>query len=263
MAIALPGDLIDTQARRLGPGLRSIPQHGIIATTAGTLRSEKQGTTVWLTGAAPRYVPTVGDSVIAQVTGRFAEGYRCDIGAAHPATLDMLAFPGANRKNRPQLHPGSLVYAKVTVSGRDTETEISCIVEDKSGGSATTPSAGGAGGYGVLSGQGTQAAHIASNLTKGGVGVAETGTLVSHVPRTTCARLLTSGGESILDRIASTVAKHGGFEACIGINGRVWLKTESHDARVALWIRDAILDTGHMSSQEQDQWVQAHAKQLP
>lgn len=260
MSIVLPGDTIDLQARRLGPGLRSIPQHGTIATTAGTLRSEKQGTTAWLTGATSRYVPSVGDSVIGQVVARFAEGYRCDIGAAHPATLDMLAFPGANRKNRPQLHPGSLVYAKVTVTGRDVETEISCVVEDKS--TAASAAAAG-GGYGVLSGQGTQAAHIASNLTKGGVGVAETGTLISRVSKTTCQRLLTSGEEGILDKIAPIIAKHGGFEACTGINGRIWVRTESEDARVTLWIRDAVLETGHLSNEQQDRWIQSNLKKLP
>lgn len=35
--------------------------------------------------------------------------YRVDIGSAHPATLDALAFEGATKRNKPNLKVGGVV----------------------------------------------------------------------------------------------------------------------------------------------------------
>lgn len=41
--------------------------------------------------------------MIGVITGRSGEGWRVDIGAAHPASLDGLAFEGATKRNKPSL----------------------------------------------------------------------------------------------------------------------------------------------------------------
>lgn len=41
--------------------------------------------------------------MVGVVIARSGENYRVDIGAAHPATLDALAFEGASKRFRPNL----------------------------------------------------------------------------------------------------------------------------------------------------------------
>ena len=50
-----------------------------------------------------QYIPGAQDPVVGVVIARSGESYRVDIGAAHPATLDALAFEGASKRNRPNL----------------------------------------------------------------------------------------------------------------------------------------------------------------
>lgn len=66
-----------------------------------------------------------------------------DIGSAHSASLDALAFEGATKRNKPTLKArsrysqgtlanvvpqvGSLVYARVSLANRDMEPEVECI----------------------------------------------------------------------------------------------------------------------------------------
>jgi exosome complex component RRP40 len=42
------------------------------------------------------------------------------------ATLPVIAFEGASRKNRPNLSVGALIYARVVVSNKDMSPEIVC-----------------------------------------------------------------------------------------------------------------------------------------
>lgn len=50
-----------------------------------------------------QYIPAAGESVLGTIFQRAGEGYRLDIGAAHPASLDGYAFEGASKKNKPRL----------------------------------------------------------------------------------------------------------------------------------------------------------------
>lgn len=69
-----------------------------------------------------------------------------DIGSAHPASLDGLAFEGATKRNRPNLkvrvidflvadvanaenmvQVGSLLYARVSLAHKDMEPELECF----------------------------------------------------------------------------------------------------------------------------------------
>lgn len=59
---------------------------------------------------AMQYVPAPQESVIGVVIARSGENWRVDIGSAHMASLDGLAFEGATKRNRPNL--------KVSTHGR-------------------------------------------------------------------------------------------------------------------------------------------------
>lgn len=50
-----------------------------------------------------------------------------DIGGAHQASLDALAFEGATKRNKPNLKVGSLVYARVSLAHKDMEPELECF----------------------------------------------------------------------------------------------------------------------------------------
>jgi exosome complex RNA-binding protein Rrp4 len=80
--------------------------------------------------------------VIGVITQKIGEGYRVDIGSAHFASLDGLAFEGATKRSRPNLKVGSysrrifnltiyqvgcLVYARVSLAHKDMEPELECF----------------------------------------------------------------------------------------------------------------------------------------
>ena len=50
-----------------------------------------------------KYVPAPQELVIGQVVQRVGENYRVDIGSAHSANLDGLAFESATKRNKPNL----------------------------------------------------------------------------------------------------------------------------------------------------------------
>lgn len=50
-----------------------------------------------------QYVPLIGDVVIGLVVERFSEGYKVDLRAPTPASLNALAFEGATKRNRPHI----------------------------------------------------------------------------------------------------------------------------------------------------------------
>ncbi len=80
------------------------------------------------------------------VTQRLGESYRVDIGSAHYATLDALAFEGATKRSKPNLKVraysthicrdpgtylfgqiGSLIYARVSLAHKDMDPELECF----------------------------------------------------------------------------------------------------------------------------------------
>ena len=65
--------------------------------------------------------------IIGIVTEKHAENFKIDLGAAQPATLSVLSFEGATKKNRPNFQVGSLVYARVILANKDMESELSCM----------------------------------------------------------------------------------------------------------------------------------------
>ncbi|TFK74852.1 exosome complex exonuclease RRP40 [Pluteus cervinus] len=143
----LPGEQVNAQHSKLklGPGLlqisvgnasESAPQP-IIATRAGTLKHSSNRSKWWIESNSRRYVPAAQEAVVGIVLQRLGEGYRVDIGTAHSASLDSLAFEGATKRNKPNLKAfpllsfpacvGSLVYARVSLAHKDMEPELECF----------------------------------------------------------------------------------------------------------------------------------------
>jgi len=223
MVVVLPGDEIRDAApsmaqTKLGPGVLPTPartEDGAVSLTAfraGALghveKAERSRA-----GAAPpvhawyvdglqrRYVPVAGDRVIGQVTNRGMESYTVTLFAAHSATLPVLAFEGATRRNRPNLEIGALVYARVVRAEAWTEPEISCV-------DAVTGKAEGL------------------------------GELKSTEPDTAMVwPVACSLAQSLLrpqHQLLKHVAAHFSFEAAVGVNGLVWVRTASPDHAVAM-----------------------------
>ena len=100
-----PGDVVvqlpETGVVRIGGGLL---QDGaaILAVKAGFLRAAR-GNKLWVEGRQKRYAPAAGDSVVGVVREKHSENFDVDINAPFKATLPVLAFEGATRRNRPNL----------------------------------------------------------------------------------------------------------------------------------------------------------------
>ena len=48
--------------------------------------------------------------MVGVIIQKVGEGYRVDIGSAHPASLDSLAFEGATKRNKPNLKASSIFF---------------------------------------------------------------------------------------------------------------------------------------------------------
>uniref|UniRef100_A0A7S1QQG0 Ribosomal RNA-processing protein 40 n=1 Tax=Neobodo designis TaxID=312471 RepID=A0A7S1QQG0_NEODS len=155
---------------------------------------------------AKRYVPQLGDGVVGVVLRVSPHAYSVHIGAAAVASLEALAFDGASKTNRPKLAVGDLVYARVAEAEADAEVELSCCAtgdmprKDWGTGEAI---------FGPLP-LGATAASVVVSLT--------------HADG-----LLQNRNTALL--VAGTRL---GFEAVIGVNGRVWVRVPPGIPRKAL-----------------------------
>lgn len=67
----------------------------------------------WVNSHLKRYVANRGENVIGVITAKAGDIFRVDIGTSQQATLSYMAFEGATKRNRPNVHVGDIVYAKV------------------------------------------------------------------------------------------------------------------------------------------------------
>ncbi|KAF8517344.1 exosome complex exonuclease RRP40 [Gautieria morchelliformis] len=193
--LVLPGDVIPNTSKsslKLGPGLlqlSSTSSKHVISTRAGLLNQTANGSSFWVESNSRRYVPAPQEGVIGVVTARAGggEAYRVDIGSAHPAQLDGLAFEGATKRNRPILKVGSLVYARVSLAHKDMEPELECF-------DAQTRKSE---GFGELKG---------GFMVKCSLGM---------------CRLLLNARHFLLPLLGSTFP----LEVAVGTNGRVWIQS--------------------------------------
>ncbi|KAE9391030.1 exosome complex exonuclease RRP40 [Gymnopus androsaceus JB14] len=206
MSIVLPGERVPAQHvnLKLGPGLlqssNASSSRSIISTRAGTLNHSANGSKWWIESNSRRYVPAAQEAVVGVVVQKQGEGFRVDIGSAHSANLDGLAFEGATKRNKPNIKIGSLIYARVSLAHKDMEPELECF-------DAQTRKAE---GFGELKG----------------------GFLIRCSLRM-CRQLL-DPNHFLLPLLGSLFP----LEIAVGLNGRVWIN--SQDAKRIIAITQAI-----------------------
>ncbi|KAF8231757.1 exosome complex exonuclease RRP40 [Tricholoma matsutake] len=134
MTTVLPGTHVPAQHAKLklGPGLFQASNtngagSSVVTTRAGVLKHSSNGSKWWVESNSRRYVPAPQEAVIGIITQKLGEGFRVDIGSAHHASLDGLAFEGATKRNKPNLKVGNLVYARVSLAHKDMEPELECF----------------------------------------------------------------------------------------------------------------------------------------
>ncbi|SAM03289.1 hypothetical protein [Absidia glauca] len=187
----------------------------IVANKAGILRNN--GNRWWIESNQKRYIAATGESVLGTVLARLGEYYRVDIGAARPAILPHLAFEGATKRNKPNLTPKALVYCRVSMANPDMEPELECV----------NPTTSRADGFGEL---------------KGG--------FVFKCSLGLCRRLLNP-----TTPILTLLGEHIPFELAVGMNGRVWVNTNS--CRETILISNAIQNSEYLSEKECESMVQS------
>ncbi|KAI9621578.1 hypothetical protein H4Q26_015584 [Puccinia striiformis f. sp. tritici PST-130] len=208
--VMIPGDLISinrnepaTKTVKLGPGLMLLSpssassssstsptdQEQVIVTRLGLMDILNQPHQINSSYGYRDYVAALGDPVIGIIIAKHAED-TVDIGTSSPASLDGLAFEGATKRTKPNLKIGTVVYARVSLALNYTETEIECI----------NPTNQKSDGFGEMTG----------------------GMLIRHLDLTHCKQLL-SPPYKLLSKIGATQK----FEISIGMNGRIWCKSNS------------------------------------
>ncbi|KAI0632027.1 exosome complex exonuclease RRP40 [Trametes polyzona] len=202
MSLVLPGEQVSAQHvnLKLGPGLLQLSsadgRPAIVSTRAGEVKHSANRSKWWIEGNSRRYIPAPQESVVGVVISRSGENWRVDIGAAHMATLDGLAFEGATKRNRPNLKVGSLLYARVSLAHKDMEPELECF-------DAQTRKAE---GFGELKG----------------------GFLVQCSLR--MSRLLLDPAHFLFPLLGSRFP----LETAVGINGRVWINCKEPRQTIAV-----------------------------
>ena len=194
--LVLPGDIINNlnSSKKfiiIGPGLRRGEEpNSAVVTKAGKFYHTPPNT-YWVETIHKRYVPKKGDMVVGIVTKKGGDNLKVDIGSAEPATLSLLAFAGATKKQRPDLQIGDAVYAKLLSAHREMEPELVCIDQHSK-----------AGNMGPLSSDG----------------------YIVTLPQSSVYRLL-----DVENPLLRTLGKKFPFEIVLGMNGRVWLNTKTVD----------------------------------
>lgn len=204
----------------------------IIATFAGALQQNSKKKTAHITAPNARYIPRVGDLVIAQVQRSSVDFFHLSIYPHTPqAILPQLAFEGASKKTRPQLKPNDLVYAKVLSANKNMEVELSCV----------NPSTGKAEPEGLGPINGGMIFEISSGLA---------------------ARLLNLQSVVVLEELGENLA--GGFEIAVGKNGKVWVDCPESGVKGICAVGKCLQETddGDLSENEQQDLVKKVIKSL-
>ncbi|KAK6856891.1 exosome complex component RRP40 [Apiospora arundinis] len=219
----LPGDEIDPahipshpkHPLRLGPGLRHVPPSDLYPTIAGQLVTDRRKNMIWVESNGGRYIPAVGDLIIGTIHHSAADFFYVTLSDyTSNATLPQLAFEMASKKNRPQLHSGDLVYARVSLANRHMDPELECV----------SSSTGKAEGLGPLS---------EGMLYSISLGMAR---------RLLMRKSAEEGKVVVLDELGSAGLA---FETAVGRNGKMWVN--SKDMKTVLVVGRAVTETDEKS----------------
>ncbi|KAL5969836.1 Exosome complex component RRP40, partial [Taenia solium] len=145
----------------------------------------------------------VGDRVLGVVKKKAGEIFYLDIGCPALASLNVLAFEGASKKNRPDIRLRDVIYAAILQADPDLEIELTCMDE-----------AGKAARMGILGRHEPGSVGNAGGMN-GGVMISCSLELARRLTDTTNFPLVEKLGERFP------------FEICVGCNGRIWLTARS------------------------------------
>lgn len=132
--------------------------------------------------------------MIGIIVDRSSEYYQVDVGGFSTALLPLLAFEGATKRNRPHLGVGSVVYARVVSADRDSEPQLSCLLP------------------------GTQHSWVTGETIFGELCQ---GNLV-HCSISLCRNILLGR-----NKVFTELGKYIPFEQATGMNGRIWIRSQS------------------------------------
>jgi exosome complex component RRP40 len=236
--VVLPGDAIlgltlpASKSLHPASGLYRESSASIISTLAGSLEQNPKQKTAHVSVTNARYIPRVGDLVIAQVQRSSMDFFHLSI-CPHTsqAILPQLAFEGASKKTRPQLKPNDLVYAKVVSANKNMEVELTCV----------NPSTG--------------------KAEPEGLGPVTGGT-VFGVSTGLATRLLTSQNVVILEELGRKMV--GGFEIAVGKNGKVWVDCPESGVQGICAVGRCLqeTDSGSLGEDAQQKLVKKVVKQM-
>ena len=144
----------------------------------------------------------------------------------HETSTDQRPQAGVTRRNRPNLHAGDLVFAKVTSAPRDAETELTCVLATgKVGCFPCTAVNSSAGCCSRLHVQGGGFGHLKDGL-------------LTELNLQQCRQLLAQPPCPLLAALGAKVA----FELVVGQNGRAWVKAAS--AKETVLVASALQSAG-------------------
>lgn len=126
------------------------------------------------------------------------------------AILPQLAFEMATKKTRPNLNPGSLVYARVCLANRHMDPELECV----------SPTTGKADGLGPLNG------GMVFGISLG------------MARRLLMRKSVEEGRVVVLEELGSAGLV---FETAVGRNGKIWVSSEN--TKTVLVVGRAVKET--------------------
>ena len=206
-----PAALATLTSSALGTSAALLPSNHLVIDAVLPGLASASSTVAYVANVTGRYDPNEGDGVVGVVVDRFAEDCKVHLGPAcsFPGVLNLLAFEGATRRNRPRINVGDVVYAVVTDAGRYEECSLACVHEAD----------GKSHGLGVLAG----AAGNASAVVAVSLGLARA--LLDAPPFQKG-----DGASGVLRALGKRVP----FEVAVGTNGRVWISAATPDAVAAV-----------------------------
>ncbi|KXN67090.1 hypothetical protein CONCODRAFT_10908 [Conidiobolus coronatus NRRL 28638] len=202
------------QVLKLGPGV-TYQNDQLVAINAGELMVNQGQNKIWLEFDSKRYKPSVHDPVIGKIVGRQTDHYLVDVGCAFPAMLPHLAFEGATKNNKPNLNVGDLVYGRMTLCHKDMDPEMECYNSDTQKSQGFGPIVGG-------------------TLVRGSLG---------------WSRSFLNNPKSILNTIGQQLP----FEVAIGVNGKIWIKSDTIQNTLA--IKRILLNFEKLDQSEWEEFV--------
>uniref|UniRef100_A0A1Y1LW03 Ribosomal RNA-processing protein 40 n=1 Tax=Photinus pyralis TaxID=7054 RepID=A0A1Y1LW03_PHOPY len=109
-----------------GPGLHSHEEPNCLLVTRAGKLCFKPPNVYWVEGHFKRYYPKKGDLVVG-IIKKSGNVCKVDIGSSELASLSLLSFEGATKKQKPDLQVGDVVYAKLLSAHREMEPELVCV----------------------------------------------------------------------------------------------------------------------------------------